>query len=410
MKKSLVALAALAATASFAQSNVVMYGVVEAGVDVGYKETSTTNTHNALGAITAKTVTEKKPGFRVQDGNSQGQGTSRIGWRGTEDLGGGLSANFQLEMGLRLDDGCATSNAGSCANSGDSGGQLFGRNAWGGLKSGLGEVRLGRQVLGSFATQSNGWVGSASNGLYEPGATTGPTMGGVRFADAVKYISPSFSGFTLSASVAAPEAKSATTTGATATVVSTTPNTGFDLSADYAAGPLYVGFGYNKRGGDTNTAVAGVTTASGNTDTKQWTLSASYNLGMVKPFFNYTSTDVDGATFATPAIAGSTSTETKAWSLGVQAPVSSTITVLASYANGDTDGVTRLNGLSTGTTIGEQKAYQIGMRYALSKRTTLQANYGQYKLDNSSRTAAGVTATSASGKTSGMNVGLRHAF
>ena len=186
MKKSLIALAALAATSAFAQSSVTLYGIVEAGVDIGYNaRTQTTtiyrdssgndisgrispslgdtaivnNTANggaptnlspftrgilavpnsfgvgpfvpttaatavpgANGAFapvfSANTRSEYKPSFRVQDGNSQGTGSSRVGFRGTEDLGGGLKANFVLEMGIRVDDGCATSINPAAASAG----------------------------------------------------------------------------------------------------------------------------------------------------------------------------------------------------------------------------------------------------------------------------------------------------
>jgi len=79
MKKSLIALATLAAVSgtAMAQSTVTMYGIVELGVDMGFKDTTTVVTRNAATLAATNTVTTTvKPGFRVQDGNSQGQGTS----------------------------------------------------------------------------------------------------------------------------------------------------------------------------------------------------------------------------------------------------------------------------------------------------------------------------------------------
>ena len=137
MKKSLIALAALAATSAFAQSSVTLYGIVEATVDVGYnrkvESVQTTSAVNANGtanigqtaAFTAPTLNaatgqltlgaavntgntvvrnEQKNGMRVQDGSDQGTGTTRVGFRGTEDLGGGMKANFLMEMGIRVQD------------------------------------------------------------------------------------------------------------------------------------------------------------------------------------------------------------------------------------------------------------------------------------------------------------------
>ena len=112
MKKSLIALAALAATSAFAQSSVTLYGRAEAGVDLGYRVTTsgTTSGFSVVGgalvpgapAAVATGTSTDKPGFRVSDGQSQGQGSSRFGFRGTEDLGGGLKANFVMEAGVKI--------------------------------------------------------------------------------------------------------------------------------------------------------------------------------------------------------------------------------------------------------------------------------------------------------------------
>eukprot|EP01036_Dinobryon_divergens_P006113 gene6113-8108_t len=84
MKKSLIALAAVAAvSAASAQSSVTLYGLV----DIGYGSHSTT-TRDGTGVI-------KSGG--IMDGANAG---SRIGFRGTEDLGGGLKANFVVEQGI----------------------------------------------------------------------------------------------------------------------------------------------------------------------------------------------------------------------------------------------------------------------------------------------------------------------
>ena len=82
MKKSLIALAALAtvATAAQAQSSVAVYGLLDAGVSSNF-------TANSSG----QTLTAAANGILA---------TSRLGFRGTEDLGGGLKANFNLESGL----------------------------------------------------------------------------------------------------------------------------------------------------------------------------------------------------------------------------------------------------------------------------------------------------------------------
>src|SRR5450830_704278 len=85
MKKSLIAIAVLAATSSaaFAQSNVTIYGILDAGI--------TSERGGAAGNVTKVT--------------SGAASASRLGFKGTEDLGGGLSAVFKLEAGVKVDDG-----------------------------------------------------------------------------------------------------------------------------------------------------------------------------------------------------------------------------------------------------------------------------------------------------------------
>ncbi len=430
MKKTLVALASMAALGAFAQSSVTMYGVVEATVDVGYKSSVDTRVDavNAAGLVTTGLTTSNattKAGFRVNDGNDQGVGTSRIGWRGTEDLGGGLKANFQLEMGLRVDDGCLTTGAGNVCSSGNSGGNVFGRNAWVGAAGGFGEVRLGRQVLGSFSTQANGWSAGSSNGLYDAGSTTAPPMGGVRFSNAIRYITPNMGGLTGSVMVAAPENTTTTNNGlaaATNVVTSSKPKTGFDLALDFANGPLYVGFGYNSRGAVASTATTGPTPValSGEGDIKAYTLSAAYDLGVVKPFFNYTRQKTDGSTTTAPSTATANSRTEKAYHLGLRAPLGA-MTLIAGLGNNKISAATAnaTAGVLTAATglDGKVRAFQIGMQYPLSKRTLIEANYGQNKTTTDALAATIVAGAFAGGaitntvtKVSAINIGLRHSF
>jgi len=432
MKKSLIAMAALAATGAFAQSSVTLYGIVEAGVDVGYNrviERSTTTTTAGVAGVTTTTRNETKNGMRVQDGNDQGTGTSRVGFRGTEDLGGGMKANFQLEMGLRLDDGAITGGQAAAPSSGNSGGNAFGRNAWGGVSGGFGEFRIGRQVLGSFGVQGNSWAAGSSNGLYDAGAGTAPFMGGVRFSNAIRYMSPNLSGFTGSIMLAAPETEAvtaSTTTVGAATTVSTTAKrrTGVDLALEYANGPAYVGLGYNLR--DTGNESTTLTTASTAAQTAPtataillvpagkvtaWTLGGSYDLGVAKPFINYTRQTTSG--FSTTVAGTENLNETiRAWSIGVRAPVGA-FTIIAGYGNAkhSSTGSATFN-TNTSTQEAKRNAFQLGAQYALSKRTSLQANYGFNRLENTVTDTVGTAVTTAPGKDriSALNVGLKHSF
>ena len=453
MKKSLVALAVLAATGAFAQSSVTLYGIVEGTADIGYSRqqdaTATLNTFNALGALTSSSTTSTsrstKNNLRVQDGSDQGTGTSRVGFRGTEDLGGGLKANFQLEMGLRLDDGCinngSTPNCDNGGNSAQSGGSAFGRNAWGGLSGGFGEVRVGRQVLGSYNVQANSEPTGAALGLYNSSATFYAPIGNVRFSNAIKYITPNFGGFSANVAISAPEtgAVPTSTSSTTAGVVSTTNasrRTGVDLALEYANGPAYIGFGYNKRdtGNVTSFAtpvVGGVSSGSTAPGTATgYTIGGAYDLGVVKPFINYTriktSGNISAANTATPTSSTlDDSSNTRGLSIGLRAPVGA-FTVIAGYGRfditSDATSSSLAGGVTTtavGRTVEKRDAFQLGAQYALSKRTLIETNYGYTKLrGNGTSTAtsnapgAGSAVLSASGndRISAFNVGLKHSF
>lgn len=121
MKKALLALAAGAASAAsgaaLAQSNVTLYGIVDAGVEV--------ISNVPAGSTSGGTA------VRMNSGNLSG---SRWGLRGTEDLGGGLKGVFVLESGFDIDNGTSAQ-----------GGRLFGRNAYVGLQGNFGGITLGRQ-------------------------------------------------------------------------------------------------------------------------------------------------------------------------------------------------------------------------------------------------------------------------
>ena len=426
MKKSLIALAALAATGAFAQSSVTLYGRAEATVDLGYR--STTNGTTVVAPVlagVAQPVTStnapssvSKPGFRVQDGQNQGLGSSRFGFRGTEDLGGGLKANFVMEAGVNLDDG----------SSGNGGGQFFSRSAWVGLSGGFGEVRLGRFVQGSFGVHANGLALAAASGLYETGATV--AQAGVRTSNGIQYRSPDFGGISGTVSLTAPENNISTTTGAATS--STTGKTGVDLSVAYANGPIYVGFGYNKQNTTTATnnglpGLANVTTNTAGPRT-DYTLSASYNFGVAQPFFNYTnrkdrsnsSTVTGGVVTAiggTSLVGTGVNTNGRQYALGVKVPLGAA-TLVTSFGTHKTTG--SANTLGNGSNVSVERkvrAFQIGALYPMSKRTTLMANYGVNNLKDRTTTvqllgigAGSNSTTQTETKQRGLNFGVQHLF
>lgn len=128
MKNNLVALAALGlASAASAQSTVTLFGVLDSGVSLYQNES-----RNASGS------TAKASRTVLSD---NGTTTSRLGFRGTEDLGGGLSANFWLEAAIFVDDGTTGANV---ANAGPAVNGFFSRRSTVSLAGPFGEIRLGR--------------------------------------------------------------------------------------------------------------------------------------------------------------------------------------------------------------------------------------------------------------------------
>jgi predicted porin len=115
--------AALGATGAHAQSSVTIYGSLDQYV-------------NHMRSSSGASMTTLEDGALLR---------SRLGFRGQEDLGGGLYARFQLEMGINADNGTQADST-----------RGFDRQSWVGLGGGWGEVRLGRQntVISGAATTS----------------------------------------------------------------------------------------------------------------------------------------------------------------------------------------------------------------------------------------------------------------
>ena len=205
---------------------------------------------------------------------------------------------------------------------------------------------------------------------------------------------------------------------------------GVDLALEYANGPAYVGFGYNRRDlGNVAAANVGVSTVIGAPGTVNgYTLGGAYDFGVVKPFINYTrqTTDISGSTVAPVGFVSSSNVSNgnaRALSVGLRAPVGP-FTVIAGFGRVNTDNngsavtTTAANpGVTTVTSttqVDRRDAFQVGAQYALSKRTLVEGNYGYSKLrgNGSSVVSNSVvrTDTSSNERTSSLNVGLKHSF
>jgi predicted porin len=252
-----------------------MYGVV----DVGYGS-HTTTTRDGSGSI-------KSSG--VMDGGNAG---NRIGFRGTEDLGGGLKANFVVEQGISPTNGSmfgvragagghqidGFSAAGAATGlSGAAGGftTATNRQAYLGVSTGMGTVNIGYQytnayelaTLSGYALGSEGVIGADKSHLHGlSGSVAAGTsgVGGTR-ANMISYISPAFSGFTARVQYGTGTGRESFTTTTTGSNGLTTDNTRrMGLMLQYANGPLSVAAAYtNLRSLQENRNAAGVLQTAG---------------------------------------------------------------------------------------------------------------------------------------------------
>ena len=303
MKKSLLALAALTAFAgaASAQSSVTLYGRVDLSVAKN------------LGSDAKE----------MQNGSG-----SRLGLRGSEDLGGGLSALFNIEHRFNADTGADST-----------GGLRFwnGRSLVG-LKGGFGQVVFGREYTTSFlGTQlwADPWGWDT---IANQAGLTGLGIAKVRNDSSATYNVAS-GGFSFGIQIA-----EATDT------INKFQAKPLNFNVGYAAGPLRASFGYEKTGSE----------AAGNE--KMWSTAISYDLGMVKPGFYYgKGTTVSDAS-------------NKAWMLTATAPMGAG-EFRASYG--------RLK--SNDTTLSKRLA--LGYHYSMSKRTTLYVDFANDSELNDNKSA-----------------------
>lgn len=359
MKKSLIALAvagAVSAPAFAATSNVDVYGVL----NVALEDT------NATGVTPA-----------VQDN------TSRIGFKGTEDLGGGLKAVWQIESKL----------GGNGATMG--GGTLADRNTFVGLAGGFGTVLMGRHdtpyKLGTgsldpfadtIADYNLGRLNSVQLLMNAHDARVG---------NALAYISPTWSGFHFA--VAGVFSNNGTLNNV---AVSTDKKTMDAVSATgvYANGPLFASLSYQNV--DTlDDAGAPLIVGAGS---KAWKLGVGYTFGDAKVGFIYEKADFDTA---------AATKDRKSWQLNGSYNMGP-IVLKAVYGKvSDADFNLTANA--------DQTMWALGLDYNLSKRTAVYFVYGNGDSDAAyNYTGAGVSATglgqAIKDDISGWNIGVKHSF
>jgi predicted porin len=360
MKKSFLALAVLGAFAGAAQaqSNVTLYGVVDAGIN-----------YDNGGSAAGKT-------WRLQSGQQSG---SRVGFKGMEDLGGGMSAIFTLESGFNTDDGTM-----------GQGGRLFGRQAWVGLKSGFGTIKLGRQQTPLYyaadavdpfhINQAGNLQAAFGYGLYLRDPLS-------RSDNTISYTSPDFAGATATVSYSFGEAAG-----------SFSANRNWNAALSYVNGPINVQFVYD-RASAPSLALAGNQVADFATllgvpatpapalNVRTGFLGATYDFNMAKVHFAYADTRSD---------TGGPSLTDRNYMLGVSAPVGGAGSVQASWIRNN----------FRDQSAGLSNQYAIGYTYAVSKRTNFYTSAGYTK--NDSRVRLNAANLGDSDRT--FQFGVRHMF
>jgi predicted porin len=368
--KTLFALAVLTASGiSFAQSSVTLFGVVDAGY------------------ASAKTGAETKNRLV-----NSGYNSSRIGFRGTEDLGGGLKASFWLEAGVNNDDGSGSATnsnnqaigSGTSANLvgadakpgsvvGGSQGLTFNRRSTVSLEGSFGEIRLGRDYTPQFWNHTffdpfgtNG-IGSQLSPVTAAGITA------VRASNSIGYISPKFNGLQVQLQTYLGETGSVAT-AATTSAFENVPDAGNGnaIRVTYDAGALSLAVATAK------------TTAAVGTDITSTNYAGSYNFGVVKLMASVSTDEVTGQV------------DTKGYVVGATAPLGS--------------GSVRFAMSETKKDAAKSNKTAIGYVYGLSKRTDLYATYAYVKNEGGAKVSLNGTTGVANTKSSGYDFGIKHSF
>ena len=278
MKRTLIALAAVATTSAFAQGaaapQVTLYGVLDAGVTTVNKTCIASAGSAAADGCAANT---RSAGITAVTGGNVA--SPLFGMRGSEDLGGGLRAVFNLEADVDPTNGNFDAVTGGGVNaSGGTVGSLFRRAAWVGLSGDWGTLTTGRR-LNSFIANLLGSQVLASNSV----AVSTSAAGG--FADfwvknAVTYSTPNLNGFAAEAMYAFNNTPGI---GSAGTLTS--------LGVSYTNGPLAVFGGYQDHKASTSTVAATTVGHNSNSVAVKYTLGDwQFAAGVIKTEFDATAT------------------------------------------------------------------------------------------------------------------------
>ncbi|MBU6291412.1 MAG: porin [Burkholderiales bacterium] len=363
MKKLTIALAIAGAMtgAAQAQSSVEIYGIA----DVGFVR----ETGNVGGGVAA--------GNKITSGAQSG---TRLGFKGKEDLGGGLNAFFVLETGIAADRGgfnqgrtYTTTPPSGQSSSNVTIGSGFARQSFIGLQGDFGTLTLGRQYTSYFLTLSQvadpfaaGLAGNAQN-LMLPGSGNDITSldRAIRMDNAIKYVTPVFENF--SGEVAY---------GFGETPGNSDANRVITASVGYDSKPLNVRLAYYEKNNAEDTA-----------SLKSTLLAANYDFEVAKVFAAYSDNN------------WANQGKSRNYLIGATVPYGAH-KFIASYIRADGRGTNAAN---------DADQWGIGYTYSLSKRTNLYAAYGYIGNDGGASYTVGNNSENGTSNKA-FNLGVRHVF
>jgi len=359
MRKTIIGAAVLAACSGLAsaQSNVTIYGIADAAL---VRESG-----GASGGINKLT--------------SGAASASRLGFKGSEDLGGGMAAIFTLETGYKIDTGEV-----------DAAGTLFNRQAFVGLKSGQGTLTLGRQYTPYHAALAGvgdpfgtGMAGTSKN-LFPDSGTN------VRTSNTLLYATPAIAGFSGELAYSAGE-QAVSSAGRQ-----------FGAALGYAAGQLNLRLAYNNKNSDV--AAAPGFAAVSHTVGSNTLLAANYDFGVVKAFFaygidkGYNSAPLGNSKNPYGGVAPTASTDGNEQLLGLTAPLGGGSLIASLMRKNDKTGFNQ-----------DASSWGVGYVYPLSKRSNVYGAYAKIRNKNGAGYTVANNSESGTGD-SAFNLGLRHAF
>ncbi|MFB0934665.1 MAG: porin [Propionivibrio sp.] len=389
MQKKIIALAiaGLASSAAFAQTNVTVYGLI----DQAYVYSKSDN-----GLTGANAGDYKVSG--IKDGGLNG---SRFGFKGEEALGNGLKAIFTMEIGKDAD------NETNVAN-------FTNRQSFVGLNGNWGTATVGRQYNAASMFYSKNTSNDVTgvmpvNSLQNQNGSQIRSGGGnARQDNVIKYVSPNMSGFTVAASYAFGENYNTLQTGKVKTVYDSVSNTydpaadvtdngRYSIAGDYTNGPFNVSAAYAVTT-DVYNSTSG--TVGYGKDIKEWFVGAGYDFKVVKVTALYQ--DLSNDNNATSVV-----TDQNLWAVGLSAPIGAKGLAYIEYA--EFDGKT---GNQAAKNDGKSKGWGIGYQHSLSKRTTLYTQFSQIDHDSDvASVGSWVAGAAAKGeKQDNFVAGIRHTF